>query len=367
MVSARQCDGRRLLLATRAIESAPREGGFVLLRDLATELVSRGGVRVAVFAVSPSASGPFERLKAFRAPGWSGMRSFEFLLALLRHQSRYDLVHTAHVPTAINVRLLGLAAARGRLAGVSYLQTITALPDRPDASAASLLWGDHLVVQTPTVYRRLRGLGRKLSLIAPWPSPRRVAFDSRRREATRLSYRAEARHLVLFPGELSRLGPGRTLEGCVAALLTDDPKAVAILASRFDVSGAAAALRRSLGAEFPDRLLDVGETNDIVELLEAADLVVYPAPEMTGKFHPPLVLTEALTLGTPVLTSDNLEIPHAGAGSVHQRPLEDLEAFGREAAALLRGGLPRTAEAGRFTEMVRAYERCYEGHEVECF
>lgn len=290
-----------ILLATRAIESPPYEGGYVLLRDIADELSSDGRFSPFMFSATKAPQPGIGTDKVFRKPGWSFLRRYEFMRGLSKKSGSYDIVHTAHIPTAKNVPLILKATTKARASGVKFVQTITGLPytSIQQDELKKLVWGNHIVCQTSDVYNAVRDFHDHVSLIAPWPSGKRVSPDKTRRNQTRKEHFAGFKKVVLFPGEFDRLGVDESFADCLETLFKQSPETLVVLACRFDSQGRGAALSK----RFPGKVISLGETSKIIPLLEAADLVIYPVKKMDSKFNPPLVLTEAMQLGTPVLTS----------------------------------------------------------------
>ena len=63
---------QRILLASRAVESPPQEGGFVLLRDIAETLVDDEQLSPVMLASSNKSYGSIQTEKVFSATGWNG-------------------------------------------------------------------------------------------------------------------------------------------------------------------------------------------------------------------------------------------------------------------------------------------------------
>ncbi|HEX5447770.1 MAG TPA: glycosyltransferase [Candidatus Saccharimonadales bacterium] len=356
----------KVLFATRAMESPPREGGFVLLSETATRLSGDKQVSPYMFSASTSAKNGVIPVKVFSKTGWSPRIKAEFMLGIFNSAQRFDIVHTAHIPTRQNVFMLKTLTRRARNSGTQFVQTITGLPSSAKTSGGlkELLWGDHIVCQSWETYARVRHLHRSVSLITPWASDKRVRYDARRRMATRKSLIPGKDKVVVFPGEFERLGVDETFGLCLEVFFKDNPDSLVVLACRFDKSG----IGQRLSDRFPGRVVSVGETDGIIELLEAADLVIYPVRKMESKFQPPLVLIEALQLGTPVLASSLINIDPSVSGNLSlEQAVENWSSFATEMSRLVKKRHKRTAQDGiqHFQEMVGGYQQIYvEMHKI---
>ncbi|MCC5846994.1 MAG: hypothetical protein JJU29_02790 [Verrucomicrobia bacterium] len=348
----------KLLLASRAAESPLTEGGFVLLSDLAKSLVHQNLIETSVFSLIDEHMNKPNKVKAFSSIGWRNISKFQYPIGIYNHSGKYDVVHTAHIPTVKNSIILKAVTRRARKNGVKFIQTITGLPNLDDKNLHELLWGDFVVCQTSSAYKRVSLLTKKhVSLITPWPSPQRVAFDEIRKKNTRLKLNVDGR-MVLFPGEFERMGIGLDFADCLAHIFKNDPCCKVYLACRFDNLG----VGKRLAKMFPCNVVNVGETNNIIELLEASDLTIFPTRKMENKFHPPLIIMESLSLGTPTLISDLIDIDKNVSTLLKIIPSSD-GWFGF-ADKILEASEERTdvkkiINNNNFTQMFKAYRSLY--------
>jgi hypothetical protein len=296
---------KTILFASRAMESLPQEGGFVLLRDIAQHLHKKGLVPYMASSKKEKL-GQIKPDKIYTRSGWDKLTRLQFFSGLLRRAGSYDIVHTAHIPNLSNSRLMRAVVRRVHKKGTRFVQTVTSLLPLPDDQLRKLLWGDVIVLQSPEAQRRVDTLGGySTKLIVPWPAPQRVALNPSRRAETRRSLGlSETQNLVVFPGEFERMGIDLSFEECLKRFFQLEPDSLVILACRFDHRG----IGDQLAARFPDKVRSVGKTSNIIELMEAADLVIFPTRKMDSKFHPPLIITEALSLGSSVLISDKIDL-----------------------------------------------------------
>lgn len=350
----------KALLATRAIESPPQEGGYVLLSDLAKDLANDSRITTAMFSATKNKLTYTASERVFTKPGWDSRIRLEFMLGLFKKAHKYDLVHTAHIPTSLNSVLMRLATSRARRAGTKFVQTVTGLPrtDIRIRELNKLLWGDFIVCQSQSVFDKVSQLHKPTALITPWPSYERIAYDETRRETMRDKHFPGVDNIVVFPGEFDRLGVDSSFSDCLQAFLQNTKNSVVVLACRFDRSGTGSLL----ASKFPKQVLSVGTTEEIIPLLEAADLTIYPVKKMDSKFQPPLVLIESLQLGTPILASTKVDIDRSVSDLVHlQNPDKGWRAFGLEMARII--NMPKKQRTGLdaspFKRMVSAYRKIY--------
>lgn len=355
----------RVLFATRAYESRPVEGGFVFLRDLARGMRDISDVRPWFLSTRHGdREGEIGLVGGLRAAEWTFGSRISFVRGLAAYHAHFDVIHTAHAPTGLNAPFFRLLRSVGRASDTRFVQTITALPRGRSLPGGLLCWGDRTVCQTREHRDRLGDLDDPVRCITPWPAPDRVALDRERRNETRRRRFSRYDRIVVFPGEFRRLGLDVGFRECILAMLRHRPDTCVVLACRHDSDGIGSEIHRSLPDGIAQRVFVVGEIPWILRLLEAADLVIYPARTMSGKFQPPLVLLETLTLGVPVLVSAQIALPDsAGSDLTFVEPTRSWRRFGRRARHLLEHRPTGPRPVNRFPETIRAYRRCFVGTE----
>jgi glycosyltransferase involved in cell wall biosynthesis len=310
-----------VLFASRAIESPPQEGGFVILTDLAKALADDDNIAPSVFSATNHKIENIGTERVFSKSGWNSRVRAEFAHGLFRKAHKFDVVHTAHIPTKQNVLLMRAATKRARRSGTRFVQTITGLPKVGMGlkELKMLLWGDHIVCQSQSVYNKVAQLRstETVSLIVPWPSNNRISYDEKRRAKTRQKLFPGIEKVVVFPGEFDRLGVDTSFAECLKVFFEHSKNSIVVLACRFDEMGTG----KKLVEQFPGKVISLGTTTQIIPLLEAADLVIYPVKKMHSKFQPPLVLMEALQLGTPVLVSTLIDLPTSTSSLLYSHNL----------------------------------------------
>lgn len=348
----------KVLFASRAMESPPREGGFVLLKDVALNLNNKNTVPYMLSMGSRKIDN-IRPVRVFTALGWDKVVKTQYLLAILLNSARFDIVHTAHIPTMFNTRIMHKITKFAHIKGTRFVQTVTGLPELEDDQLPKLFWGDYLVFQSPLAMKRAHKVTNKpMKLIVPWPSDKRVVFNAKRRTKTRKELGVDpSTRLVVFPGEFKRMGIDTSFSECVKSFVKKFPNSRFILACRFDFDH----IGESIASRFGDNVTSIGGTTNIIELLEASDLVIFPARKMHSKFHPPLIITEALALGAQVLVSDVVDIDPSISPNLNRldSPASWSE-FGAKMADIVKetGGKPATKNG--FKKMVHSYESVYD-------
>jgi phosphatidylinositol alpha-1,6-mannosyltransferase len=182
-----------------------------------------------------------------------------------------------------------------------------------------LLFGDRIVAQShwtrAQFQQAFRDEGRpvpEIEVIFP-PTPRVQRRDSEhvQGELARLGLTSRG-PLFVYPGDLEVGGGAETTLEIARSLADALPKAQVVLAYRKKTRRAdeiASDLQRRAD---PERVKIVPDVPDILALLQGAAAVLFPVDDLYGKVDLPIVLLEALALGTPVLCLD-------------QGPLRDLE------------------------------------------
>ncbi len=348
----------RILFASRAVESPPQEGGFVLLRDIASTFENNDAIQPVMLSCTKIPYTNIAVEKVFSKTGWDRLARFQFLIGLARKAHKYPVVHTAHIPTKSNVRMLQYATKRAQRSGTKFVQTITGLPKVTDSELSRLIWGDYVVCQSPSAHKRISSLaGVPAACIVPWPSPDRVRRDEVRRAATRKRYAHDDGLLVVFPGEFERMGIGTDFSECIEALVALHPTIRIVLACRFDTLGIGDALQ----VLHPNNVLSVGKTNEMIELTEAADLVIFPTKKMDSKFHPPLIITEALSLGVPIVVSDKIDIAASTSPLIYKaKASATWQEFATTMNHAIQDTTGKNVAINGFEHMIKSYRAIYD-------
>jgi glycosyltransferase involved in cell wall biosynthesis len=202
------------------------------------------------------------------------------------------------------------------------VQTV-ASPPRHFRGLSRLLFGDEIVVQSRATESSLIAAARAegfalpaLSVIPP-PVPALTAPSAEAvQQARRELDLAPGDRVVLYPGDLEVSSGAEATRALVEPLCQRFPDVVVVFAYRNKTPAAAeraAVLKQALQGR---RVRITDRVANMHALLAASDIVIFPVDDLWGKVDQPIVLLEALQLGTPCLVLDH-------------GPLKDLEGAGK--------------------------------------
>ena len=173
--------------------------------------------------------------------------------------------------------------------------------------------------------------------------------------------------VVLYPGDLEVSSGAEVTKALVRPLLERVPDAVVVFAYRNKTpkaAGHAAALRQALRGE---RVRLTDSVASMHALLAASDIVIFPVDDLWGKVDQPIVLLEALALGTPCVVLDRG--PLKDVVGAHKVATIDVAAWLDAISGVLSGSALRAelVEQGRVAVasvyasgvVARAYEAIY--------
>lgn len=273
------------------------------MRDLAVRAAADAELDPAFFSTAGrrlSEEG-IRMLPGMSREGWSVPIAMQYFWSLSRPSISTGLVHTAHVPTALNSRLLAGVRARKRRKGTRFVQTVTALPSR-DRIRRELFWADAITCVNPQLAEAISSFHGNVRSIPPIPLPERLS--SRPRIPADHAGRFQGMKVITCPIDLSRLIRDFSLAGFCDALLSEDGDAHLVLACRFGQETAVATRLGTLGKQpHHDRITVVGTVDWILDLFSRSRVVVYPMDDMVKKFNPPLALLEAAQLGAGIVST----------------------------------------------------------------
>lgn len=350
-----------ILYASRALESMPNEGGFILLRDLATAIGQSDIFTTSFFSVRKNTESIPRQVKAFSRTGWSRLRAVEYIYSLQKYQKDYDVVHIAHMPTPFNAPIMRAIAERGRRHHVRYVQTVTALPAAPERlNLSQLLWGDDIVCLNTDMGKIVSRTRQNVKVISAIPDPGRIAKYSMRSPATVLPKELKC---IVFPFHFMHLPQGFELVRITRALLEHHNDICIAITYRLNEAGHARALRDSLPEKLKSRIYIIDAQNDVLSYVRHADLLLYPMSHDPRKFNPPLIILEAVALGCSILLSDCIRLP-AEFRTPDILPLQtiDHDAWIDAATHLLDSDTRHHVSLGPiFASYIRRYTEIYSG------
>jgi glycosyltransferase involved in cell wall biosynthesis len=310
-----------VLFVSKPIAPPFHDGTKCLVRDVASEL---RGFRPEVMTTPEGLGLLPEGVSGRVVYGQSGAFAPAFIdnaraaLALLRGPAP-DLWHFVFAP---NQRTGQVARVLRRLRNVPVVQTV-ASPPRHFRGVRALVFGDEVVVQSRATAQSLLEAARlekvelpPLSVVPPPVAELSPPHADDIAHARRELGVAPGARLVLYPGDLEVSSGAEVTRALVDPLCARFPDVVVVFAYRNKTPHAAqkaSALARALDG----RAVRVTErVTNMHALLAASDIVVFPVDDLWGKVDQPIVLLEALRLGTPCLVLD-------------RGPLKDVEGAGK--------------------------------------
>ena len=300
----------RVLFVSKPIAPPFHDGTKCLVRDVARELRAFEPVVLTTRAA-----------RAQLPPGVRGRAVYGssggFAPALLDNARaalgllggpRDDLWHFVFAP---NPRTGQVARALRAVRRIPLVQTV-ASPPRRFENLRQLLFGDQIVVQSRATAEQLAAAARTegfalppVSVLPPpvgalaAPSPEDIG--AARAELTL----GPSERIVLYPGDLEVSSGARVVRELVEPLRQRLPEATVVFAYRNKTPAAAeraAELRQALAGQ---RVRITDRVASMPALLAASDIVIFPVDDLWGKVDQPIVLLEALALGTPCVVLDH--------------------------------------------------------------
>jgi phosphatidylinositol alpha-mannosyltransferase len=263
---------------------------------------------------------------------------------------RFDVLHV-HEPLIPSLSMLAVLSARGPVVATFH----TAMTrSRALAAAQGVL---QLVLEKITGRIAVSELARKVQVEhlggSAWEIPNGVQVAKYRAAVPLDGWPGPGRALG-FLGRFTEPRKGfPVLLSAFATLARERPELRLLVAGPGDVDEVLA----DVPAEFRDRIVFLGKVSeqDKARMLRSVDL--YVAPNTGGESFG-MVLTEAMSAGTPVLASDldafRRVLDGGAAGALF--PVGDPAALARTAAALLDSAERRAELTRRATRVVAAYD-----------
>lgn len=314
-----------VLFVSKPMTPPFHDGSKCLVRDLCLHMpeihahlmsTGQGAAELAAHAKIHAVYGDAGRF----APSLTqNLRAFAWLMG----SPAVDLWHTMFAPNPKASRSLALLARAKR---VTVCQTIASPPrdfERPDR----LLFGDIVVAQSAWTKGQFlnayqsQGLAPPPIVEIPPPCPRVLQPGSERiaEVRRRLGVKSEV-SLFSYPGDLEVSGAAEWLLDWSLGLGERLPNAKLVVAYRTKTPSSRSIAQRLSALGDPGRVIFLENAPDIVGLLAASRAVLFPVDDLYGKVDLPLVLLEALSLGTPVLALD--EGPLQSLDGALRLPLE---------------------------------------------
>jgi phosphatidylinositol alpha-1,6-mannosyltransferase len=299
----------QVLFVSKPIVEPFNDGSKCLVRDLSGAL-ERYSSRIMVprDAELPLAEVNLARVYSRRGGYRPAIADNIQVLAWLLTRAREHLWHFVFAP---NSRTSGAGRLLKRVRRAAVVQTI-ASPPRDFSNPERLLFGDVAVAQSEWTRQQFLksfsviGMSApRIEVIAPTVLPLDIPSDTRRREMrNRLGIR-QGMPIVLYPGDIEVSHGAEWVAAAVAPMLQSIPGACVVFAYR-NKSPLAVERAQSLQRQLPkESVRFIAEVPDMHALVAEAACVVFPVDDLYGKVDIPIVLLEAMQLGTPVVSLDS--------------------------------------------------------------
>ena len=237
-----------------------------------------------------------------------GIQRFKLLLYLMYSNPKADIYHFLFVPTLLTSLLLYTIVMQKNKRSIQTVPTLYR-PVKSSKLARLLFFGDKVVVLSDWTADKLYSLGLdnivRINAGVDLHRFRPVRDKTRSRRHLNLP---ESKILALFSGELSRLGSLEIMLSIAPQLIQENSNLHLVFASPtrkpedFLRRKEAERLIRSQGLEKSVTFL--GDVDDILSLLNACDMLLYPVSTMLGKIDTPLTVLEAMASELPVILTD---------------------------------------------------------------
>jgi phosphatidylinositol alpha-1,6-mannosyltransferase len=294
----------RVLFVSKPIAPPFHDGTKCLVRDVARHLERALPVVMSSKGAPPleAAPGyaPIEAAPVYPdagrfTPGLTqNLRAATWLLS----RSRADVWHFVFAP---NPRTSAVGRFLRRARGVPVVQTI-ASPPRSFDGIERLLFGDIVVAQSRWTRDRIPG-GQTRVIPPPVGPIAERGIELQRAVRRELDVSDDAR-LFVYPGDLETSGGAESVARVVGPLVAELPQAVVVFAYRAK-SPRAEPIARELRARLdPAHVRFTSELDDVLALIAASAVVLFPVDDLWGKVDLPIVLLESMVLGVPVVALD---------------------------------------------------------------
>jgi phosphatidylinositol alpha-1,6-mannosyltransferase len=299
----------RVLFVSKPIAPPWHDGSKNLVRDVAANLTR---AQPTVFSIAGAASiGP----RVMQEPLYKNSGEFApGLLANARVMARLaggdaqDIWHFVFAPNAASSAAARFVRSLRRSMGWKgrIVQTIASAP-RHFGEVRRWIFGDRVVVLSEWMRGRLLGAGvvtKDLRVIPPCAAaPPKVTPEDAQRVRLRLGLGDGP--LVVYPGDYEVSSGAMAVVNAARSVARAVPDVKFVFACRMKTKAASAAKERLTGEiagqGLAERILQVGEIDDLHALLGTASVVAFPVDDLYGKIDIPLVVLESLALGVPLV------------------------------------------------------------------
>ena len=295
----------RVLFVSKPVMPPWNDGSKNLVRDVVSH-VRRIEPTIMVAPGAPSLGARVRREPVYGIASRFAPSNNALVLNRLIFGHPLDAWNFVFAPNARSSSAARLAIAAQRVRGWNgpVVQTVASRP-KEFSGSAPLFFGDVVVALSEWARKRLHEAGvneRRIRIISPCAeAPRPVTKEQV--AAFRATHELGDGPVVVYPGDLEVSSGARTVAEAAPEMLRRVPGLRVVFACRPKSARAKAIeaeLRSDLGGAMPF-VRFLGEVPDMAVLLAAADVLLFPVDDLYGKVDLPLVLLEALALGTPMV------------------------------------------------------------------
>jgi phosphatidylinositol alpha-1,6-mannosyltransferase len=299
----------RVLFVSKPIAPPWHDGSKNLVRDIAANL-ARAQPTVFTIPGAPSIGPRVMQEPLYRSAGEfaPALMANARVMARLAKGDAQDIWHFVFAPNAASSAGARLVRSLRRAMGWKghIVQTVASAP-KNFSEVRRWIFGDRVVVLSEWMRGRLLGAGvaaRDLRVIPPCAAkPPKVTPEDARRVRARLGLGDGP--IVVYPGDYEVSSGALAVVNAARSVARSVPDVKFVFACRMKTKGAAAAKKKLTeeiaGQGLTERILQVGEIDDLHTLLGTASAVAFPVDELYGKIDLPLVVLESLALGVPLV------------------------------------------------------------------
>jgi glycosyltransferase involved in cell wall biosynthesis/ubiquinone/menaquinone biosynthesis C-methylase UbiE len=232
-------------------------------------------------------------------------QNFLTLLRLLKPDRGIDIYHFFYAPGRLSSIVLRT------LLHFKKQKTVHTLCSRPKdyRSTRKLLFADRIVALSEEARKELE-LADCLHVETIYPCIRVPSQEEISKvDPSKWSWvREGAKAVVLYPGDYEFSGGHEVLLACLPAVLREEPEVKVVFACRRKTKRAKEiedeVKTKVREAGFESQVVFLNEVDDMLSLIRACDLTVFPAKSLYRKMDLPLTLLESLALERPLVVSN---------------------------------------------------------------
>jgi glycosyltransferase involved in cell wall biosynthesis len=250
----------------------------------------------------------------YTSPKWNWpqkIRAYFFLIRefFLKGGNDYDILHSFFTPTRLNVLALKLCLRNKK---TKTIQTIATLRDDmySESKLKKIIHADFIVTYSDYAKEKLQQLGFvNTKRIYPGIDLEKFSPAAKKPELLEKFNTGEKDFVINYTGEYLRLGDMDDIIESFIEIAKDRKKVKLHLAVR--VKNPKDALKK-IEVQKKLRLADCIDqaafiddgSYEMQDIYNLADISIFPARTMAGKFDIPLAIIEAMACGKPVIASD---------------------------------------------------------------